>query len=583
MIRPFSFTLLLLLAASLPCGAADPIRVVVWDEQQPAQKQAYDNFLGNAIAKYLGLQPGIEVTSVRLDAPEQGLSAETLDSAQVLVWWGHVRNREVSAEKGREIVARIKAGRLSLIALHSAHWSTPFVEAMYERTRQDAARQFPAPAGGKVEFEYVAPPLAYTVPAQGSLKTPAYYATKRGGNVLHVRVDLPNCCFPDYRPDGKPSTIRLLRADHPVSQGLPATFVIPHTEMYNDPFHVPPADEALFEESWEAGETFRSGLVWNIGRGKVFYYRPGHETFDVYQQPESLKVVENAVRWLAAEQSAVRHSFFIAGPTFTGIIGEDGEPEWDSGRPAARDGFVLPNENVLIAWGDEVKEFTRGKEVIFAYKKSAENKEIGTVERLADGRTLMTELGPKPRLLEVDAAGKIVLEFPLQPETDNAHMQTRMARKLTSGNYLVPHLLAFQVKEYTPEGKVVSAFATDLPELGGRAAENWPFTAIRLVNGNTLVTLTHGNKVVELDATGKVVWKLTNDDLEGAPLADPCGAQRLPNGNTVIASYGTRGSVKVLEVTREKQVVWQYTGPHKAHEIQVLTTNGEPVAGPPLK
>jgi hypothetical protein len=89
---------------------------------------------------------------------------------------------------------------------------------------------------------------------------------------------------------------------------------------------------------------------------------------------------------------------------------------------------------------------------VFHYPKSPENREIGTVQRLENGRTLITELGPKPRLMEVDAAGKIVLEFPLQPETDNAHMQTRMARKLASGNYLVPHLLAFKVKEYTPKG-----------------------------------------------------------------------------------------------------------------------------------
>lgn len=165
MLRPF-FAALLLFATGLQAVAADPVRVVVWDEQQPAQKQAYDKFLGNAIAGYLGKQPEIGVKSVRLDDPDQGLSAETLDSAQVLVWWGHVRNREVSAEKGREIVERIKAGKLSLIALHSAHWSTPFVEAMHERTRQDAARKFPAPVGGKVEFEYVPPPLAYTVPAR---------------------------------------------------------------------------------------------------------------------------------------------------------------------------------------------------------------------------------------------------------------------------------------------------------------------------------------------------------------------------------------------------------------------------------
>lgn len=292
------------------------------------------------------------------------------------------------------------------------------------------------------------------------------------------------------------------------------------------------------------------------------------------------------IPWASAEDTAkpaIRHSFFVAGPSFTGIIDEDGKEAWDSGRPAARDGFVLENGNVLIAWGDVIKEFTRDKKVVFEFKKSPANQEIGTVQRLKDGHTLVTELGKNPRLLEVDEHGKIVLEFGLKPETDNAHMQTRMARKLANGNYLVPHLLAFQVKEYTTKGEVVQKFATDLPELGGRATEAWPFTAIRLDDGKTLVTLTHSNQVVEMDGNGKVVWRLTNDDLPGKPLADPCGAQRLPNGNTVIASYGTKGPVKVLEVTPDKKIVWTYEGKHNAHEIQILTTNGKALSGPVLK
>ncbi|MCG8652549.1 MAG: hypothetical protein MI861_22100, partial [Pirellulales bacterium] len=153
-------------------------------------------------------------------------------------------------------------------------------------------------------------------------------------------------------------------------------------------------------------------------------------------------------------ESPIKHSFFVAGPTFTGIIGEDGKETWNSGRGGARDGWVLPSGNVLIAWADVVKEFTPDKQIVFEYQRDPGNKEIGTVERLANGNTLITELGTKPRLLEVTPEGKIAVDVPLQPETDNAHMQTRMARKLPGGNYLVPHLLAFKVKEYTPEGDV---------------------------------------------------------------------------------------------------------------------------------
>ena len=148
-------------------------------------------------------------------------------------------------------------------------------------------------------------------------------------------------------------------------------------------------------------------------------------------------------------EEPIRHSFFIAGPTSTGIIDEAGREVFNAGRPAARDGYVLPSGNVLVAWTNEVLEMTRDKEVVFRYSKSAENQELGTVQRLENGRTLITELGKKPRLLEVAKDGKIEIDVPLQPETDNAHMQTRMARKLASGNYLVPHLLAFKAVSYT--------------------------------------------------------------------------------------------------------------------------------------
>ena len=286
---------------------------------------------------------------------------------------------------------------------------------------------------------------------------------------------------------------------------------------------------------------------------------------------------------LGEDRAVVQHSLFIAGPTFTGILDELGNEVWDAGRPGARDGSILPNGNALIAWADEVIELTRDKSVVFRYKKSPINSEIGTAQRLLNSNTLVTELGAIPRLIEVDTQGKIVLEIALQPETDNAHMQTRMARKLPNGNYLVPHLLAFQVKEYTPEGKVISSLKTDLEELGGRAAENWPFTAIRLDNGNTLVNLTHGNKTVEFDANGKVVWKMSNETVDGTPFQDPCGGQRLPNGNTVIASYGAKKGIKAFEVTRAGLMVWKYEGKHSIHELHVLTTNGQAIEGVPLR
>jgi outer membrane protein assembly factor BamB len=274
--------------------------------------------------------------------------------------------------------------------------------------------------------------------------------------------------------------------------------------------------------------------------------------------------------------SGIRHSFLIAG-TRTVIVGEDDTIQWET-PGKARDGFVLANGNILVSVNNQAKEITREGKVVWSYSLAKENKELGTAVRLADGNTLVVERGVKPRLLELSKEGKVVVEVPLQPDTDNAHMQTRMARKLPSGNYLVPHLLAFAVKEYAPDGSIVKTFRTDLEDLGGRAAENWPFTAIRLANGNTLVNLTHGNKIVEFDSEGKVTWQVTNEDV-GGRFADPCGGQRLANGNTIVCSYGQKNGTmpKLFEITPEKEVVWEFFHPAlRAHEVHVITTNGTP-------
>ena len=280
--------------------------------------------------------------------------------------------------------------------------------------------------------------------------------------------------------------------------------------------------------------------------------------------------------------STIRHSYLVMGGK-TAIIGEDGKPTWEY-RGGSRDGFVLPDGNVLLAFSDRVEEVTRDKQVVFTYRLSPENGELSTAQRLYNGNTLITELGKRPRLLEVNRTGAIVLEVPLQPETENVHMQTRMARQLRNGNFLVPHLLAFAVKEYSPEGKVVNVLRTDLEPLGGRPAENWPFTAIRLDSGNTLVSLTHGNKVVEFNGRGEIVWKVTNENVGGL-FKDPCGSQRLANGNTVVGSHAANTGISMVEVTPDHRMVWTSDHPLAAgvHHFQILTTNGKPEPGMPLK
>jgi len=274
-------------------------------------------------------------------------------------------------------------------------------------------------------------------------------------------------------------------------------------------------------------------------------------------------------------QSGIKHSFLICGNK-TVLLNENSEILWQT-EGYGRDGFILPNGHILVSVGNVAKEITRKGETVWSYKLSKGNKELGSCVRLQNGNTLVVERGVKPQLLEVSKTGSIAVTVPLKPETTNAHMQTRMARKLANGNYIVPHLLAFAVKEYKPDGTVVRTIKTDLTELGGRKERNWPFTAIEVKGRNLLVNLTNGNKTVEFDHGGKVVWRVDNSHV-GGRFADPCGGQRLSNGNTVICSYGQKkGDMpKLFEVNRKKEVVWEYFNPAvRAHEVHVITTNGE--------
>lgn len=263
------------------------------------------------------------------------------------------------------------------------------------------------------------------------------------------------------------------------------------------------------------------------------------------------------------------------------VIGGDGKTLWTYPL-STRDGWMLPNGNLLLAVtkcdqypGGAAIEITQAGKVLFEYKGT--QSEVNTVQPLPNGHILLTEAGLKPRLMELDKSGKIMVEFPIQCQTNDLHLQTRMSRKLRNGHYLVPQLLDKVVREYTKEGKIVWEVKTP----------DWPFTAIRLDNGNTLIDCTHGDMVIEVDKQGKIVWQVTNADLPGTPIHDACGAQRLANGNTVITSYGAGGAgdIKLLEITPDKKIVWKfYTGrAHGIHEFQILDLEGHPLKERPLR
>lgn len=278
-------------------------------------------------------------------------------------------------------------------------------------------------------------------------------------------------------------------------------------------------------------------------------------------------------------KAGVSHGFLATGAR-TYIRDHEGKVVWR--YPASsRDGWRLPNGNVLLALtksaelpGGGVVEVSRDGKTRFTFRGS--QSEVNTVQSLADGAFLVSEAGDKPRLLEVDRQGRITAELPLKAQTKDHHLQTRMARKLPNGNYLVPQLLDKVVREYTKSGEIVWEVKT--PDM--------PFTAIRLPSGNTLIGCTLGNLVIEVDASGKTLWQLTNDDLPGRPINDACGVQRLQNGNTVITSHHAQGDdVKLFEVSPAKKLVWVHRDPSTPgiHHFQILDTNGKAEDGPPMR
>lgn len=276
---------------------ADPIRVLVWDERQPEQKQGYQGaFLGDTLAKHLSAQPGLTVKSVGIDDPSQGLADATLAETDVVVFWCHKRPLEQDDARVEALVRRVLAGKTGLVALHSAHWAKPFVRLMQERAKADALAALPEAERATAKWVYLNDKPYRVIPKKGAPATPN---VRQVGDVW--QLTLPQCVFPTYRADGAPSHVETLLPKHPLAAGLPAKWDIPQTEMYGEPFWVPKPDAVVFEEKWDKGERFRSGCVWKVGAGDVFYFRPGHETYPVFKQAENLKVIENAVRWMAEE------------------------------------------------------------------------------------------------------------------------------------------------------------------------------------------------------------------------------------------------------------------------------------------
>lgn len=253
------------------------------------------------------------------------------------------------------------------------------------------------------------------------------------------------------------------------------------------------------------------------------------------------------------------------------IIDVKGEIEWEvKCQHNSHDIALLPGGNLLLHVGPaKVVELTPEKKIVWQYEAQPQpgydgRVEIHAFQRLEDGRTMVAESGNR-RLVEVDREGNVVKQVPLTVENPHPHRDTRLARKLASGNYLVCHEGDGKVREYDEAGKVVWSYQLDLagrPRSPGHGPEGHGtevFGAVRLESGNTLIACGNGNRVIEVTPEGKTVWSIEQDELPGIKLAWVTTLQVLPSGNIIIGNcHAGEENPQLVEVTREKKVVWTF-------------------------
>jgi hypothetical protein len=253
------------------------------------------------------------------------------------------------------------------------------------------------------------------------------------------------------------------------------------------------------------------------------------------------------------------------------ILSPTGQVEWETPcNYMAHELTLLPNGNFLINTGPAtLLEMTPQKQIVWSWEGRPVAPYTGKVEihgaqRLENGLTMVAECGNR-RIIEVDHEGKIVHEIPLTVEHPSSHSDTRMARKLDNGHYLVCHETDGVVREYDEAGKVVWIYALDLagrPRSPGHGPEghgNQVFGAIRLPSGNTLIAAGNGNRIIEVSPSGKIVWSIEHDELPGITLAWTTTLELLPNGNLIFGNcHAGPNNPQLIEVTRDKKVVWTF-------------------------
>jgi hypothetical protein len=218
------------------------------------------------------------------------------------------------------------------------------------------------------------------------------------------------------------------------------------------------------------------------------------------------------------------------------------------------------------------------KDVVWRYDAPT-GAQCHSCQPLPDGRVLVAEcsLG---RIVEVGRDGKVAKEIKVPSAAKVLSHQFRGTRKTADGHYWVCLMDEQKVLELSFAGKVLREITVP----------GFPHEAIKLPNGHLLITLGMAKRVIELDEHQKIVWEIEERELPGNPLRLPAACQRLPNGNTIIGNWLGGGFLgqqpQAFEVTREKQVVWEFTDHARfktVNQIQVLDTADDPTTGALLR
>ena len=268
------------------------------------------------------------------------------------------------------------------------------------------------------------------------------------------------------------------------------------------------------------------------------------------------------------------HRIVVQGQGKLAIVNADGSLEWKMGWGGIHDIHVLPNGHILVQQGAakvvEIDPAT--KQIVWSYDSAKQNGnegkpvEVHAFQPLEEGRLMIAESGPA-RIIEVNRDGKLLKEVKLKVNRPHPHTDTRLARKIASGNYLVCHEGDGCVREYDGQsGEIVWDYEVPLfgkPLKGGHGPEafgNKCFAAVRLANDNTLIATGNGHSVLEVTRDKQIVWKIEQSDLAGITLAWVTTLEVLPNGNYIIGNChaGERQPLLIELEPKTKKVVWTF-------------------------